>query len=60
MQLDKKVIGHEFKAFSSTAEAGKVKLFGQPVDVKARPPHKKLLAKVTRCLTDSVVQETNK
>ena len=27
MQLDKKVIGHEFKAFSSTAEASQVKLF---------------------------------
>ena len=27
MQLDKKVIGHEFKAFEATAEAGKVKLF---------------------------------
>ena len=27
MQLDKKVIGHEFKAFSTTVEAGKVKLF---------------------------------
>src|SRR5258707_13064424 len=27
MQLDKKVIGHEFKAFSAVAEAGKVKLF---------------------------------
>ena len=27
MQLDRKVIGHEFKAFSATAEAGKVKLF---------------------------------
>ena len=27
MQLDKKVIGHEFKPFSTTVEAGKVKLF---------------------------------
>ena len=27
MQLDKKIIGHEFEAFSSTVEAGKVKLF---------------------------------
>jgi acyl dehydratase len=27
MQLDKKIIGHEFKAFSAVAEAGKVKLF---------------------------------
>ena len=27
MQLDKKVIGHEFEAFSTTVEAGKVKLF---------------------------------
>ena len=27
MQLDKKIIGHEFKAFSAIAEAGKVKLF---------------------------------
>src|SRR5918995_575690 len=27
MQLDKKVIGHEFKAFTTTVEAGKVKLF---------------------------------
>jgi acyl dehydratase len=27
MQLDKKVIGHEFKAFSTTVEAGRVKLF---------------------------------
>lgn len=27
MQLDKKVIGHEFKAYSATAEAGKVRLF---------------------------------
>ena len=27
MQLDKNVIGHEFKPFSTTAEAGKVKLF---------------------------------
>jgi acyl dehydratase len=27
MQLDKKVIGHEFEAFTATAEAGKVKLF---------------------------------
>ena len=27
MQLDRKVIGHEFKAFSATAEAGKVRLF---------------------------------
>jgi acyl dehydratase len=27
MQLDKKVVGHEFKAFSATAEAGKVRLF---------------------------------
>src|SRR5258708_30308366 len=27
MQLDKKVIGHEFNAFSAVAEAGKVKLF---------------------------------
>ena len=27
MQLDKKLIGHEFKAFSTTVEAGKVKLF---------------------------------
>ena len=27
MQLDKKVIGHEFKPFTATAEAGKVKLF---------------------------------
>ena len=27
MQLDKKIIGHEFKAFSAVAEAGKVRLF---------------------------------
>jgi len=27
MQLDKKLIGHEFKAFDATAEAGKVRLF---------------------------------
>jgi acyl dehydratase len=27
MQLDRKIIGHEFKAFSATAEAGKVRLF---------------------------------
>ena len=27
MQLDKKIIGHEFKPFSATVEAGKVKLF---------------------------------
>ena len=27
MQLDKKVIGHEFKPFSATVEAGKVRLF---------------------------------
>ncbi len=27
MQLDKKIIGHEFKAYSATAEAGKVRLF---------------------------------
>jgi acyl dehydratase len=27
MQLDKKVIGHEFKPFTATVEAGKVKLF---------------------------------
>ena len=27
MQLDKNVIGHEFKPFSTTVEAGKVKLF---------------------------------
>ena len=27
MQLDKKLIGHEFEAFSTTVEAGKVKLF---------------------------------
>ncbi len=27
MQLDRKVIGHEFKAYSATAEAGKVRLF---------------------------------
>ena len=27
MQLDKKIIGHEFKAFSAIAEAGKVRLF---------------------------------
>ena len=27
MQLDKKVIGHEFKAFTTTVEAGKVRLF---------------------------------
>ena len=27
MQIDKKHIGHEFKAFTSVAEAGKLKLF---------------------------------
>ena len=27
MQLDKKVVGHEFKPFTTTVEAGKVKLF---------------------------------
>lgn len=27
MQLDKKIVGHEFKAFSTTVEAGRVKLF---------------------------------
>ena len=27
MQLDKKIIGHEFKPFSATVEAGRVKLF---------------------------------
>ena len=27
MQLDKNIIGHEFKAFSAIAEAGKVRLF---------------------------------
>jgi hypothetical protein len=27
MQLDKKVIGHEFKPFTATVEAGKVRLF---------------------------------
>ena len=27
MQLDKKLIGHEFKAFTTTVEAGKVRLF---------------------------------
>jgi acyl dehydratase len=27
MQLDKKSIGHEFKAFTATVEAGKVRLF---------------------------------
>ena len=27
MQIDKKHIGHEFKAFSAVAEAGKLKLF---------------------------------
>ena len=27
MQLDKKLIGHEFKAFTTTVEAGKIRLF---------------------------------
>ena len=27
MQLDKKLIGHKFKAFTTTVEAGKIRLF---------------------------------
>ena len=41
-------------------DAGSTKLFGKPVDVKARPPHKKVLAKCTRCLAESIMKETNK
>ena len=40
-------------------DAGRLQLFGQPVDVKARPPHKKLLVKSARCLQDSVCKEMN-
>ena len=43
MQLDKKLIGHEFKAFSTTVEAGKVKLFCKAIGEEdpiyaTRPP----------------------
>lgn len=41
-------------------DAGKVQLFGQEVDVKARKPCKRLQAKSTRCLKESVCKETNK
>jgi hypothetical protein len=41
-------------------DAGKGRLFGKPVDVKARPPYKRVLAKSTRCFADSVVKEINK
>jgi len=41
-------------------DAGKTRLFGKLVDAKARPPYKKVYAKSTRCLADSVVKETNK
>ena len=41
-------------------DAGKMQLFGQPIDVKARPPHKKLVLKTARCLQDSVCKEINK
>ena len=38
MQLDKKVIGHEFKPFSTTVEAGKVKLLLDVQGVGATAP----------------------
>ena len=41
-------------------DAGQTRLFGQMVDVKARPPYKKVVTKCARCLIDSVVKEINK
>ena len=41
-------------------DAGQTRLFGQMVDVKARPPYKKVVAKCARSLIDSVVKEINK
>ena len=40
-------------------DAGKLQLFGQLVDVKARSPHKKRMVKSTRCIQDSVCKEMN-
>jgi len=52
MQLDKKVVGHEFKAFSATVEAGKVRLFCKaigeedPIYVDAAAARKAGFAKI--------------
>ena len=54
MQLDKKLIGHEFKAFSTTVEAGKVKLFCKAIGEEdpiyaTRPPPRKPAIAPCRC-----------
>jgi acyl dehydratase len=36
MQLDKKIIGHEFKPFTATVEAGKVRLFCKAIGEEDR------------------------
>ena len=40
-------------------DAGSSKLFGKAIEVKARPAHKKVIVKVTKCLADNVVREAN-
>jgi hypothetical protein len=40
-------------------DAGASKLFGKAIEVKARPAHKKVIVKVTKCLADNVVREAN-
>ena len=51
MQLDKKLIGHEFKAFSAIVEAGKLKLFCKaigeedPIYPTRRPPRRRATAR---------------
>ena len=41
-------------------DAGQTKLFGRLIDVKARPPYKKVIAKCARSVIDSVVKDIKK